>query len=145
MNDDRIILDWRVPAHVWANRWNYSLALYAILHPTDDEFLYLGKADGATSSVRDRWLAGDKHERVWRRIEEDRGLYRHRFIIGEFRLGEGQRLTRELVSDVESLLINELKPWANSKSIRSRGFRRPGMLVSCQGHWPCKRRMFRDQ
>jgi hypothetical protein len=38
------------------------LALYGILLPDEDEILYLGKADGST--VRSRWNADDKHERV---------------------------------------------------------------------------------
>ena len=56
MRDDAIILDWRDVNHEsgrWADRWEYNLSLYAILHPTEDEILYLGKADGCT--VRHRW------------------------------------------------------------------------------------------
>jgi len=145
MDDDRIILDWRVPAHLWADRWSYNLALYAILNPSDNEFLYLGKVDSANSTVRSRSTADDKHERVWRRIEQDRGFYKHRIIIGEFRLPNGQLLTRELMCDVESSLINEIKPWANTMNIRSRGFRRIGMVICCRGHSPLKRRTFRNQ
>src|SRR4051812_41467638 len=108
MDDERIILDWR-DAHDeagrWADRWNYNVGLYAILHPSRDEVLYLGKADGCT--VRSRWKADDKHERVWRRIEDERRLFKHGFIVGEFRLPEGHRLTRHLVCDVESFLIHE--------------------------------------
>jgi hypothetical protein len=146
MDDERIILDWR-DAHDgtgrWAERWDYNLALYAILHPSRDEVLYLGKADGCT--VRSRWNADDKHERVWRRIEDERRLFKHGFIVGEFRLPAGQRLTRHLVCDVESFLIHEVKPWANSRNAKSRGiYTRPGMVIACQGHWPLRRKTFRD-
>lgn len=103
MDDDQIILDWR-DVHDetgrWSARWDYNLALYAISHARRDEILYLGKADGCT--VRTRWNADDKHERVWRRIEEELGLFKHVFIVAEFRLPEGQRLTRQLVCDVEA-------------------------------------------
>jgi len=104
MDDERIILDWQDVNHEsgrWADRWDYNLALYSILHPDEDEVLYLGKADG--SAVRSRWNADDKHERVWRRIEDERGLFEHGFIVGEFRLPDGQRLTRQLVCDSRKL------------------------------------------
>jgi hypothetical protein len=146
MDDDRIILDWR-DVHDdtggWSERCDYNLALYAILHPRRDEILYIGKADGCT--VRTRWNADDKHDRVWRRIEEELGLFKHGFIVGEFRLPEAQRLTRKLVCDVESLLIHQLKPWANTSNAKSRGlYSRPGMVIFCQGHWPLRRKTFRE-
>ncbi len=146
MQDDSIILDWRDVNHEsgrWDERWDYTVALYAILHPTEDEVLYLGKADGST--VGRRWDADDKHERVWRRIEEERGLFEHGFIVGEFRMPFDLRLTRELVCDIESLLIHEVQPWANRQNTRSRGFTRQGMAVRCQGHWPLRRKTYRDE
>jgi hypothetical protein len=148
MRDDPIILDWRDVNHEsgrWADRWDYTLALYAILHPAADEILYLGKADGDTSTVRRRWDADDKHDRVWRRIEDERGLFEHGFIVGEFRPPLGMRLTRELVCDIESLLIYQIQPWANQQNTKSRGFTRRGMAVLCQGHWPLRRGIYRDE
>lgn len=142
MRDDGIILDWR-HANAEPDRWTYTLALYAILHPRAAEVLYLGKADGCT--VRSRWNADDKHERVWSRIEDERHIFEHRFIVAEFRTPAGMRLTRELVCDVESLLIHRIQPWANSQNTKSRGFSRPGLAVLCQGHWPLKRSTYRDE
>jgi len=146
MDDERIILDWQDVNHEsgrWADRWDYNLALYSILHPDEDEVLYLGKADGST--VRSRWNADDKHERVWSRIEDERGLFEHGFIVGEFRLPDGQRLSRQLVCDVESFLIHQIKPWANSRNAKSRGlYTRPGMVIYCQGNWPLRQKTFRD-
>lgn len=145
MNDD-ITIDWRDvydESARWADRWEYTLALYAILHPRRQEILYLGKADGST--VRSRWAANDKHERVWRRIEDDLGLSSHGFIVGEFRLAPGCRLTRELVSDIEALLIHQIKPWANTSNVASRGgYSRPGISVRCGGHWPLRKKTFRE-
>lgn len=46
--------------------------LYGVIHPEEDQILYIGKADGST--VRQRWNADDKHNRVWQRMEEERGL-----------------------------------------------------------------------
>ena len=146
MEEDQIIIDWRdvyAESDRWAERWYYTLALYGILHPWRDEVLYLGKADG--TRVCTRWDADDKHERVWRRIEDERRIFKHRFIIGEFRLSQGCRLTRQLVSDVESLLIYEVDPWANTSNTMSRSYSRYGMMVFCQGDWPLKRTRFRDE
>jgi len=147
MDDALIILDWRDVNHGsgrWDHRWGYNLALYAVLHPRTDEILYLGKADGST--VRARWNAADKHDRVWRRIEQERGLFEHGFLIGEFQMPDGMRLTRQLVCDIESMLIYALQPWANTCNSASRGiYSRPGIVVSCRGHWPHPRKTFRDR
>jgi len=62
--EDRIVIDWQDVSMEGGCRWDWTLALYAILHPKEDVILYLGKADGTT--VRTRWNADDKHERVWR-------------------------------------------------------------------------------
>ena len=145
MRDGSIILDWRnvyEGSGRWNDRWNYTLALYAILHPSADEILYLGKADGST--VRSRWNADDKRERVWRPIEDDLAVFEHRFIVGEFRTPAHKRLTRELVSDIESLLIYHIQPWANIQNTKSRGYTRPGLVVRCNGHWLLQQKIYCD-
>lgn len=141
MENARIIIDWRDAES--GDRWDYCRALYAILHPDESEVLYLGKADGCT--IRQRWRANDKHERVWKRIECERRLFQHRFIVGEFRIPVGTRFTQQLLSDIESLLIQQLQPWANTQCTKSRGYSRPGMVVFCQGAWPLRRKTFRDE
>jgi hypothetical protein len=93
----------------WSDRWDYNLSLYAILHPTAYDILYLGKA--TVAPILSRWNVDDKHDRVWSRIEGERELFEHGFIVGEFRLPDGQRLTRQLVCDVERLLVHQIKPW----------------------------------
>ncbi len=104
MNNLPVIIDWQEPA-IFRERLEWSRALYAILHPETDEILYLGKADGCT--VLDRWNADDKHDRVWSALKAN-GIHIHKFIVGGF--CTQQRLTRELLSDVESLLIYWIKP-----------------------------------
>jgi hypothetical protein len=64
-------------------------------------------------------------------------------VVGELGLGEGQRLTKQLLEDVESLLIYRLQPWGNIRSSISR-ISRPGMIVRCRGSWPHPRRSFED-
>jgi len=71
---DRMILDWRNVHDEkgrWADRWSYTPAVYPLIHPTADEVLYLGKAGGCT--VRSRWSADDKPDRVWRRSKTSLG------------------------------------------------------------------------
>ena len=59
------------------------------------------------------------------------------------------KLTRELVVDIECLLIFEvhkINPLLNEKCTKSRGkTSRPGMIVRCQGDWPLQRKTFRDE
>ena len=143
MKDERILIDWQDVHGESGCRWDWTLALYAILHPREAVVLYLGKADG--TSVRTRWDADDKHERVWRRIEDEWGIFEHCFIVGEFCPPTGVRLTRQLVADVESLLIHQIKPWANTQCVKTRDVYRPGMVVCCQGEWFLKRKIFRDE
>lgn len=110
--------------------WGWSCALYAYLHPTDREVLYLGKADGTT--VRGRWSAPDK-DVLWKALEKERGILDHRVLIGG--LSTDARLTRQLLADVESLLIFATEPWGNIASCNSR-ITRPGLVVKNVGrHW----------
>jgi hypothetical protein len=110
--------------------WSWNCALYAYLHPNDRKILYLGKAHGTT--VRGRWNAPDK-ARLWRSLEKDRGIFEHRVLVG--RLSTPERLTRQLVADVESLLIFATEPWGNISARDSR-ISRPGLLVRNTGrHW----------
>ena len=49
----------------------------------------------------------------------------------------------QLLHDIESLLIYEVKPFLNTMSKKSR-IPRPGMKVLCQGNWPVDRKAFMD-
>jgi hypothetical protein len=63
----------------------------------------------------------------------DRRRLRRRLPLAPWRR-PGQRLTRQLVCDVESLLIHQIQPWANTSNAKSRGrYSRPGMVICCQG------------
>lgn len=53
------------------------------------------------------------------------------------------RLTRELLSDIESLLICEVKPWGNIQCQLSR-IARPGLKVVCGSDWPLSIKVFSD-
>ena len=85
-------------------RWCYERAVYAYLAPQKAEILYIGKCDGTT--VRARWRYGAKHG-LWDYINEERLLKTHRLIVADVELLRGKRLSRELLSDIESLLIHK--------------------------------------
>ncbi len=120
-------------------KWGWSGVLYAYLAPEDEEILYVGKADGANSTVRRRWNADDKAG-FWRDLERQRGIHQHAVIVGEVDLGPGGRLTRELLADLESLLIKWEGPWGNIQGRKERNLSRPGMDVRCMGSWPGRKR-----
>jgi len=116
--------------------WNWNRALYAYLHPSTSEILYVGKADGTTVSAR--WSAADK-ERLWRDLERERGIFDHRVLVGE--PVTSARLTRQALADIESLLIFAIEPWGNIASTRSR-ISRPGLVVRNHGRaWPGPQRV----
>lgn len=99
--------------------WFANRGLYAYLGP-NNEVLYIGKVDGTT--VRQRWNRSGK-EAFWNDLEKERGIFKHAVIFGEIELETGSRLTRELLADIESLLIKRVQPWGN---IQSRNTRIPG-------------------
>jgi hypothetical protein len=124
-------------------KWGWSGVLYAYLAPDAEEILYVGKADGATSTVHTRWKAVDKMG-FWRDLERQRGIWRHATIVGAVDVGPCGRLTRQLLADLESLLIKREGPWGNLQGRKTRNFSRPFMEVRCSGFWP-GRRQYRDQ
>lgn len=82
-------------------RWRYDRALYAYCAPRKPEILYIGKCDGTT--VRPRWRY-DAKRAVWDSINQ-RSKH-HRALVAEVYLfPEGSRLSRQLLADIESLLI----------------------------------------
>src|SRR5258708_38324160 len=80
------------------SRWRHNLALYAYLAPVKPEIYYFGKCDRTT--VRGR-AAYSAKSGAWDCINERSQT--HRLIVAEVEVEE--RLTRELLADVESLLI----------------------------------------
>lgn len=134
-----IRIHWAVISGEDDAKWGWSGVLYAYLAPGDEEILYVGKADGANSTVRRRWNADDKAG-FWRDLERQRGIHQHAVTVGAVNVGRGGRLTRELLADVESLLIKWEQPWGNVQGRKERNFSRPGMKVRCAGDWPGRAR-----
>ena len=88
--------------------------LYAVAHPKVKRPLYLGKADGC--SVYERAHARDK-DAFWKWCAKH-GIHVHNCLVG-FPTTEGT-LTRQLLADIESLLIFNLQPHWNS-AVRNTG------------------------
>ena len=127
-----------VPAEAADHGSGVFRCLYAYLIPPDHEIVYVGRSWGV--SVRGRWSRSAKPE-FWDALERQRGVRRHRIVIGIPLLPEGRRLTFELLSDVESLLIWHEQPWGNIQCRRSR-ISRPGLRVRCEGDWPGRPQYF---
>jgi hypothetical protein len=123
-----------------SDAWNWSRCLYAYVDPKGMEILYIGKAWGTT--VRQRFRAPDKVS-LFEFLARELGVNRVEVLVGEPLLEPGRRLTRELLADVESLLIRRLRPRGNVTATQSR-IARPGLEVLCTGHWPLTRARFRD-
>lgn len=121
--------------------WDQVRCLYAYLAPTKPEILYIGRSWGVT--VRQRWNRSGK-EHFWDDLEKQRKIKKHRALLGEVALSDGQRLSHELLCDIESLLIQEVQPWGNIQSRHSR-ISRPGLVVACKGKWPARQKLYRDE
>ena len=136
----RIEVDWRKIRSVSDDAWDWTRVLYAYAHEGD--LLYIGRVHGATSSVWTRWWAPDK-DRQREVCERVYGRRRFDVLVGRLSLERGKRMSAEVLSDVESLLIKRLQPTHNTQCRRSR-ISRPGMRVVCFGQlwrWPDE---FRD-
>src|SRR5437867_4442662 len=114
--------------------------LYAYFVARPVELLYVGKAWGTT--VSSRVTANDKGA-FWRDFERTYGNREPRVMLGDVILEPGTRFTRELLADIESLIIRREQPWGNIQSTRTR-ISRPGMRVICSGAWKWKRE-YRDR
>jgi hypothetical protein len=136
-----VVLKWSLPYREEDDaRW-HTYGLYAYLRPRHPEILYIGKAAGRT--VLQRLRDPDK-DALFRDLDEQRSIQSVRVIVAQFEAA--QKITRQLILDVESLLIHSIKPWGNIQSTQSRSISRPGLSVKCDGKvWPIGRRTFRDQ
>ena len=119
--------------------WNYRHVLYAYLDSRDNEIVYIGLAWHRT--VHQRLKDTDKHD-LFEFFRDELGIRSVTILVGDVEM-DG-RLTRQLLSDVESLLIKRIKPAGNIMCRRSR-ITRPGMRLQCEKHWPHKRLRFIDR
>ncbi|MEP6963776.1 MAG: hypothetical protein ABI995_16990 [Acidobacteriota bacterium] len=134
-------LNWHLVEEDDDPRWHYERAFYAYLPPRRRGIDYIGKCDGKT--VRQRWNY-DAKSKVWDCINER--TQHHHVIVAE--IETEARLTRKLVSDIESLLIyrvQQIQPLCNHTNAASRGkHTRPGMKIQCRGAWPLSQKTFNE-
>jgi hypothetical protein len=119
--------------------WNVQRGVYAY---TSDlgEILYIGKVHGTT--VRRRTQPSAK-PRLWNFLLDELGIYEFGVIVGLVQLEPGKKMSRFLLADIESLLINQIGPCGNI-SCRDTRISRPGLLVKCKGSWTYSQKTFRD-
>jgi hypothetical protein len=89
------------------------------------------------TSVRQRWNRSAK-DGFWEDLEKQRRVYQHCLLAGDVDPLRRLRLTRQLLADIESLLIRRISPWGNIQCQRTRIIR-PGLRVRCLGEWPLER------
>lgn len=135
----RAVVHWEHP-NLNPKLWMLRRGLYAYFDVDTSEMLYIGKVYG--TSVRQRWCRSGKCD-FWNALEMERGIYAHGIIVGEIELSMGNRLSKALTSDIESLLINRLQPWGNIQCRNSR-ITRAGLDVLCRGEWVAIQRRFID-
>jgi hypothetical protein len=121
-----------------SEEWHHAHVLYAYLDPETDEILYVGMAWRRT--VRQRFTDRDKRS-LFNFLFNERGVRGVKVLVGSVWM-DG-RLTRQLLSNVESLLIKRLKPAGNVMCRTSR-LSRPGMRLECFHEWPDERTRFVD-
>lgn len=119
--------------------WTINRGLYAYLGP-DGDILYIGKVNGST--VRKRFQLSAKPD-LWNFIANDLGHAELEVIVGILELPEGARQSRQLLSDIESLLIHKIKPPGNI-ACRNTRIARPGLSIRCTGDWAYFRNAFFD-
>jgi hypothetical protein len=121
-----------------SEEWDHRYVLYAHLNPHTDKIIYLGMAWHRT--VRQTFRDRDKNA-LHDFFLNDLGIEGVVVIVGSIYM-EG-RLTRQLLSDIESLLIKRLRP-AGIIMCRSTRISRPGMRLECFQEWPHQRSRFSD-
>lgn len=119
--------------------WQQQCVLYAYYSPVE-ELVYLGKADWC--SVAGRSTPSAKRD-LWERYVQETGHQQCIAALGELELFENNRFSSLLLSDIESLLINQARPLLNIQCITTR-IPRPGLVVCCQGYWPLPQNWFHD-
>jgi hypothetical protein len=125
----------------WENPTNDSMrsrrVLYVLLHSQTLEILYIGKA--YRQNVLERCCCPSKSElREWGLEKE--GIDKVRVLVGT--VTSSQRLTEQLISDIERLLIYSVKPRGNIAATASLNINRQELSVECLGRWPLAQRHY---
>lgn len=127
-------------------RWSYagegeenlefSGVLYAYVHPTTREVLYVGEATYA--GVRERFNGWSK-EALLAQIQAAEGLPVVHAIVGVPWLPAGERYSRAMLAAVQSFLILKMRPRYNVLDPLP-PLPPPELRVACRGDWPARRK-----
>jgi len=102
VEEDRIVIDWQDVSMEGGCRWDWTLALYAILHPKEDVILYLARLTALPFGPGGN--ADDKHERVWRVSKMSWVSLSTASLLENSAYQVPFRLTWQLVADVEAFV-----------------------------------------
>jgi hypothetical protein len=133
-----IKIDWKILTPD-SKEWDYYRVLYAYLNPSDAKIVYIGLAFHRT--IRQRFKEKDKKP-LFDFLRDKHNIYSVDVLMGDLEM-DG-RLTRQLLSDVESLLIKRVQPIGNIACKNSR-ISRPGVKLQCYNQWPYERIRFIDR
>lgn len=117
-----------------------SFCLYAYFDPEPGRIVYVGHAYRHTVWER---LRGEHKRNLFERVSRSGGRP-FALLHGELELEPGRRRSRQLLMDVETLLIKRLAPRWNTQA-RSTRIARPGMVVVSLGEGPLGGRRFEDR
>jgi hypothetical protein len=110
---------------------------FAYVTPDCEEILYIGKANCGLAAKRSNESKG--RNPLFRELAERRGIREVELLSGTVRLPPGAQLTRDLLADIEAMLIYEFQPWGNVHEHDSlKEYYRPDLRVRCTWDWPAQ-------
>ena len=113
-----------------------SRCLYAYLASSTNEILYIGMSWNQTIRAQSSYSAKRK---LWDFLNRESGSCDYIPLAGHIDIGPGRQLSKALLFDIESLLIQNIAPRGSVQAISTRTSR-PGMIVQCVGGcWPTRR------
>jgi|ERR1022692_356041 hypothetical protein len=110
-------------------------ALYLLKNPRGGAILYIGKAGSQT--IRDRWLCRSK-DRIVKLARKEKIEFRP-LVAG---LHTSRPKSKQLISDVEKLLIFMVQPRWNKMGLDTCRLHHRELVVNCSGSWPFPRWRF---
>lgn len=90
--------------------WHATRCLYAYLSPLRVEILYIGITWNQTIRARSSYSAKRK---LWDFLNRDSQTREYIPLAGHIDVGPGRRRSKALLTDIESLLIQEIAPRGN--------------------------------
>jgi hypothetical protein len=107
---------------------------FAYVTPDCEEIVYIGKAN--RELAKNLGKGARSRNPLFRELAERRGIRQVELLSGTVRLPPGAKLTRELLADIEAMLIYGFQPWGNVHERESlKEYYRPDLRVRCTWDW----------